>query len=429
MCRPWLVLALVVAVCALFHSSVAEQAPCAVPLITSHFDNSSYPSTYTVYGHAIKLTTESVSAPQTVHSVGLQLAPFGDPTRDYNLRLGLYQQRNSSLFVRLGQTDNLLINGSQAAAGFNLYAPLQLPVQVSAGSYYIARVADETGLQVFGDGSFTQPGQDLFYDELTSLPNLVVRSFAATAVRAAIVGCPLEAGVAGDPTFYGFRGQVYQVHGIAGYVFNLLTSPLLQLNARFDFIDHSSHSITQTEQAALRHSQGSHTSLPSTPAWSHAGTYLGELGVRLGSASLHIVPGAYLSGFGAVTVNGRQVALGSSYPLVLLSNNVAVATLLSPSVLRIVSSVLRFDVVNSDGFVNIQRAQLLSTATDSEAEARMDGILGQSAAGSRWFPAYGPEVDASAEVRSEWQQAQIHDFLITDGDVLSTDFERNLFTQ
>ena len=412
-----------VVLCLLLRSSTAQQAPCSAPFIASHFDNASYHSTYTLYAHAIKLTNEYLSQPQTVYSVGLQLAPFGDPTIDYNLRLGLYVQRNNTLFVRLGQTDNMFINGSQAAAGFNLYAPLQAPVQVTVGTYYIARVVDESGLQVYGDGGFGLPGQDLFYDELTSLPNLVVRSFAATAVRAAIVGCPLDAGVAGDPTFYGFKGQVYQVHGIAGYLFNLLTSSRLQVNARFDFIDVST-SITQSEQANLRHA---HSSLPSTPAWSHPGTYLGELGIRLGASSLHIVPGAYVLGFTSVSVDGQQAELSSpSYPTVILSTSIATVTLVSPSVVRVVTSVLRFDVVNSDGFVNVQRAQLLSSG--SAAAAQIDGILGQSADGERWFPAYG-DVDASSDVRDEWQQAQIHDFLIVDGDLFSTDFERNMYGQ
>ena len=418
-------LAMVVAVlCVLFHVSAAQQAPCPSPFVTSHFDDASYHTTYTMYGHAIKLTTELLTQPQTVHSVGLQLAPFGDPTLSYNVRLGLYQQRNTTLFVRLAQTDNLIINGSLAASGFNLYAALQSPVQVTAGVYYIARVADETGLQVYGDGGFTQPGQDLFYDELTSLPNLVVRSFAATAVRAAIVGCPLDGGVAGDPTFYGFRGQVYQVHGIAGYLFNLLTSSDLQVNARFDFIDEASKSITQTEQANLRRT---HSDLPSTPAWSHAGTYLGLVGVRLGASSLRITPGAYMSGFKSVTLDGQAVAAGTAYPSVILSTSTATVTMVSPSILRVVTSLLRFDVVNSDGFVNVQRAQLLSTS--SATAERLDGILGQSADASRWFPAYGADVDATADVRGEWQQAQIHDFLIVDGDILSTDFERNMFRQ
>ena len=211
------------------------------------------------------------------------------------------------------------------------------------------------------------------------------------------------------------------MHGIAGYVFNLLTSAALQVNARFDFIDVGT-SITQGEQSNLRKTQ---RSLPNTPAWSHPGTYLGEIGIRLGAATIDIIPGAYLTGFTSITVNGQQVSLtGLTYPSVLLSTSDVVVTLESASVLRVMTALVRFDIVNSDGFVNIQKAQLLATT----AAAQLDGILGQSADGARYFPAYG-DVDASADVRGEWQQAQIHDFLIVDGDVFSTDFERNRFTQ
>ena len=42
-------------------------------------------------------------------------------------------------------------------------------------------------------------------------------------------------GVVGDPQFTGLRGQSYQVHGIDGAVYNLITSPQLHVNARFVF--------------------------------------------------------------------------------------------------------------------------------------------------------------------------------------------------
>ena len=412
------------ALCLTAPFAVAQEAPCASPLVTSQFDSASYSTTYTHYAHAVKLTTEYIAQPQKIHSLGLQLAPMGDPTHNYNVRLGLYQKRNDTLFVRLGQTDNIVVSGALAANGTNLYASVQEPFEVTAGTYFLARVADMTGLQVYGNGNFTQPGSDLFYDDLTSLPNLVVRSFFATMVRAAVIGCPLvEGGVAGDPTFYGFHGQVFQVHGIAGYIFNLLTSSALQLNARFDFLDSNSHSLNQGEQASLR---SSNSALPNTPAYAHAGTYLGLLGLRLGASSLHITPGAYVTGFKSVTVDGKeQVAAGASYPKTILSTSDSSVTLVSPFVVRVVTPLLRFDVVNSDLFVNVQRAQLLSSA----AASALDGILGQSADAKRWFPAYGDAVDAAADVKGEWQQAQIHDFLIVDGDILSNDFERNKFAQ
>ena len=37
----------------------------------------------------------------------------------------------------------------------------------------------------------------------------------------------------GDPSFTGFYGQRFGVHGLPGRVYNLLSLPSLQLNTRF----------------------------------------------------------------------------------------------------------------------------------------------------------------------------------------------------
>ena len=41
------------------------------------------------------------------------------------------------------------------------------------------------------------------------------------------------AGTSGDPHFYGFRGQKYDVMGQSYEIYNLITSPALQINSRF----------------------------------------------------------------------------------------------------------------------------------------------------------------------------------------------------
>ena len=48
--------------------------------------------------------------------------------------------------------------------------------------------------------------------------------------------------VLGDPQFIGLRGQSYQVHGIDGGVYSLISDPLIQLIGRFPFLsENSSH--------------------------------------------------------------------------------------------------------------------------------------------------------------------------------------------
>jgi len=46
--------------------------------------------------------------------------------------------------------------------------------------------------------------------------------------------CP---SVQGDPEFVGLRGQRYQVHGIDGAVYNLISDSLSQVNSRFIYIN------------------------------------------------------------------------------------------------------------------------------------------------------------------------------------------------
>ena len=40
----------------------------------------------------------------------------------------------------------------------------------------------------------------------------------------------------GDPQLHGFLGQNVQVHGMDGEVYSILSSPQLQLNARFAYL-------------------------------------------------------------------------------------------------------------------------------------------------------------------------------------------------
>ena len=40
----------------------------------------------------------------------------------------------------------------------------------------------------------------------------------------------------GDPQFVGLRGQSYQIHGLDGMVYNIITEQQCQVNARFVFL-------------------------------------------------------------------------------------------------------------------------------------------------------------------------------------------------
>ena len=90
----------------------------------------------------------------------------------------------------------------------------------------------------------------------------------ATSAPSAVSSTGHAGGVLGDPQLIGFRGQNFQVHGIDGAVYSLVSDASMQLNARFSFIG---------EQRGC-------PVLPSTQrrastCWSHPGSYLSEVAV------------------------------------------------------------------------------------------------------------------------------------------------------
>ena len=69
--------------------------------------------------------------------------------------------------------------------------------------------------------------------------------------------------IVGDPQFVGLRGQQYQVHGIDGAVYNLISERSTQVNARFAFLTQGSCPVIG--------------GVADSNCWSHPGSYLAEL--------------------------------------------------------------------------------------------------------------------------------------------------------
>lgn len=73
-----------------------------------------------------------------------------------------------------------------------------------------------------------------------------------------------EASVLGDPVFTGLRGQKFQIHGVDGEYYGMLSTPVLHLNAQFAFLDSGECPPEQTEGC-----------------WSQPGTYVGAIGLQM----------------------------------------------------------------------------------------------------------------------------------------------------
>jgi len=97
--------------------------------------------------------------------------------------------------------------------------------------------------------------------------------------------------IIGDPQIYGLQGQDFQVHGVPDEIFNMITYPNLQVNARFVYLS-SGECIDNY-----------------TACFAHPGTYISEEGIRLGNDKIHVRAGTAKKGL-TVSVNGKKLSTG-----------------------------------------------------------------------------------------------------------------------
>ena len=167
--------------------------------------------------------------------------------------------------------------------------------------------------------------------------------------------------VLGDPQFVGLRGQSFQVHGIDGAVYALVSSPSTQVNARFVFL-----SSGRCPSATLIDTQ----------CWSHAGSYLGAVSVQErvaghGVQRLLVESGAHDVGFASIELNGRVLSVGDSVSVGHFSVHVQ-----SSHRIAVRTAALQLTLDNSDSFINQQVEALIELT--SMAATRTHGLLGQT---------------------------------------------------
>jgi hypothetical protein len=81
-------------------------------------------------------------------------------------------------------------------------------------------------------------------------------------------GCAPKAGGQGDPQLMGFQGQSYQFHGIPDEVFNIISTPELQVNGKFTYISNGNCNYNHTL------------------CWTHPGTYIDEFGIMIKDSNM-----------------------------------------------------------------------------------------------------------------------------------------------
>jgi hypothetical protein len=229
--------------------------------------------------------------------------------------------------------------------------------------------------------------------------------FAAIAITRAPASCgntPVSPiGVKGDPQFKGLRGQDYQVHGIDGGVYNIISEQEMQLNSRFVF-------LKGPRPCPLMPSTGK----PSVACFAHAGSYLGNLALQTAAGDrLLIESGAANNGFTSVTLNGRVLTVGDSG--ILRSNRTVngVVLLLSSHELQFQAGQFAVEVENSDSFLNLRQVSVRSSMK-SLKEGRVHGLLGQT-----WLARKGKSAI----------EGRVDDYLLEGEDLFGSDFMFNRY--
>jgi len=199
--------------------------------------------------------------------------------------------------------------------------------------------------------------------------------------------------VIGDPQFVGLRGQNYQVHGVSGEIYNIVSDPAFQLNARFVFLEQGRCPVINGKKAK--------------GCWSHPGSYLGEIGLKTQAGDkVRIVSGSYEDGFAAVEYNGKPVQMGDT---VLFSDNIGSVSYNSTFVVTLAVDGWIFTYENSDFYVN---QQISSPPVD---QLKSHGLLGQT-----WRTKTYPNA-------IKYIQGEVDDYVIREQELFGDNFVYNMF--
>ena len=200
--------------------------------------------------------------------------------------------------------------------------------------------------------------------------------------------------VKGDPQFRGLLGQSFQVHGLDGAVYAIISTATEQINARFAFLTGPRSCPAMSRQW-----------LPNGAAepiacWSHDGSYLSELAIVTAHSRVHIRAGEAASGLALVTVDGAEVRDGAA-------GTDAAVTVHGSHHLTVRVGAWTLFVENSDGFVNIAGLEVSAPLRSLDAH----GLLGQTSRRTKGHV-----------------EGDVDDYTIVDGDLFGHDFLYTRFT-
>jgi hypothetical protein len=180
-------------------------------------------------------------------------------------------------------------------------------------------------------------------------------------IRSASTCCT---GVCGDPQFKGLRGQSFQIHGIDGAVYNLISAKDYSLNSEFVF-------LTGPRACPIIPSTGRR----SVACWTHDGSYLKNLAVRTANGETIVIEsGDATTGFVSVVVNDKAITIGQSVEF--SKGSISFNTTHEVSLQLGQFSI---EVENNNGFLNLRSVHVPASQWASLAEdGGVHGLLGQT---------------------------------------------------
>ena len=365
-------------------------------LSTSLFFSPSFP--YTVYGLRVGLNTSLMAAGTTAN---VQLALYAVTLNNFSAVVFSLVDYTANVVVPAGFSGFLnasTVSTSKPALTFNTYA-----VALRTDNPSLQGLAVATGLNSAVSLASTYvvgapaPAQLIF--------PLVLAPFALEATVLISPFSGAAAAILGDPSFVGFLGQEYQVHGIDGMVYNLISSRSLQLNALFVF--HSAGRCPYTDQPRLN-----------SNCWSHPGSYLGSIALQLRVEGvvhqLRVDSGDADAGFARVALDGTEVVVGDSAEVADENGSVQLSVRRSHShELLVGTGPFSFTLHNSDRFIN-QAIRINLPVRTLKAQG-VHGLIGQTHTRKHHKGRTIPHIDGEVE-----------DYNVRDG-LTGTDFVYDQF--
>jgi len=104
-------------------------------------------------------------------------------------------------------------------------------------------------------------------------------------------------GAVGDPQFSGLSGQSYQIHGIDGGIYSIITEQCLQMNARFVFLSSGECPVYNNNDK-----------MKPSNCWSHPGSYFGLLSfMTIHGDQILVEAGGSKTGFNKIMINNKTI--------------------------------------------------------------------------------------------------------------------------